>query len=127
MKLNFKDTHTIPKIIVCIFDTFSKHFAKKTISIESPEHVTTFFLSNIKAIERVGMRKKTKNTFLFYKLQLKQTLGGHGLGPSASLMLQQNIKMVGELRRKVKIIQMPEAVRCSAVEVIQSKTTTLPC
>lgn len=40
------------------------------------------------------------------------------------LMLQQNIKMVGELRSKVKIIQMPEAVICSAVEVISSKATT---
>lgn len=69
------------------------------------------------------MGKKTKNTFLFHKLQLKQTLGGYGLGPSASLMLQQNIKMFGELRRKVKIVQMPEAVRCSAVEVIPSKAT----
>lgn len=70
------------------------------------------------------MRKKTKNTFLFHKLWLKQTLGGYGLGPSASLMLQQNIKMIGELRRKVKIIEIPEAVRCSAVEVIPSKATT---
>lgn len=77
LKLNFKDTLTIPKIIVCIFDTFNTHFAKKAISSEFPEHVTTFFFhSNIKAIQRVGVRKKTKNTFLFHKLQLKQILEG---------------------------------------------------
>lgn len=67
------------------------------------------------------MRKKSRNTFLLHTLQLKQTLGQYS---TASLMLQQNRKMVGELRREVKTIQMPEAARCSAGEVIPSKATT---